>query len=78
MAAAVYAGNSTLYKDESRGGYLLLITPDSRSASEFNRICNLISEYSRPEKAALSTRAYLEEHYEPLIKEHAIEALAQI
>ena len=78
VAAAVYAGNSTLYKDESRGGYLLLITPDSRSASEFNRICNLISEYSRPEKAALSTRAYLEEHYEPLIKEHAIEALAQI
>lgn len=78
VAVAVYTGNSTLYKDESRGGYLLLITPDSRSASEFNRICNLISEYGRPEKAALSARAYLEEHYEPLIKDHAIESLAQI
>lgn len=78
MAVTVYTGNSTLYKDETNGGYLLLIMPDSRSASEFNRICNLISEYGRPEKAALSARAYLEEHYEPLIKEHAIEALAQI
>lgn len=78
VAVTVYTGNSTLYKDETNGGYLLLIMPDSRSASEFNRICNLISEYGRPEKAALSARAYLEEHYEPLIKEHAIEALAQI
>lgn len=56
----------------------MLIAPGSRNASDFNRICNLISEYGRPEKAALSAKAYLEEHYEPLIKEHAIEALSQI
>lgn len=78
VAVSVYTGNSTLYKDETGGGYLLLIAPNSRSASEFNRICNLISEYGKPEKAALSAKAYLEEHYEPLIKEHAIEALSQI
>lgn len=78
VAALSYKGSSTLYKDETGGGYLLLITPDSRNAAEFNRICNLISEYGRPEKASLSAKAYLEEHYEPLIKEHAIESLAQI
>lgn len=78
VAVSVYTGDSTLYKDETSEGYLLLIAPNTRSASEFNRICNLISEYGKPEKAALSAKAYLEEHYEPLIKEHAIEALSQI
>ena len=78
VAAAFYKGNSVLYKDEIGGTYLLLINSDNQSASDFNRICNLISEYGRPEKASLSAKAYLEEHYEPLIKEHAIETLTQI
>lgn len=78
IAAPSYKGMNTLYKDESAGCYLLLIDADKQSASDFNRICNLISEYGRPEKAVLSAKAYLEEHYEPLIKDHAIESLAQI
>lgn len=78
VAAASYKGINTLYKDESTGSYLLLINSDKQSASDFNRICNLISEYGRPEKSVLSAKAYLEEHYEPLIKDHAIESLAQI
>ena len=78
VAASSYKGINTLYKDEAGGKYLLLITPAGQSAADFNRICNLISEYAKPEKAVLSARAYLEEHYEPLIKDNAIEALAQI
>lgn len=78
VAAASYEGISTLYKDETSGSYLLLINTEKQSAADFNRICNLMSEYGRPEKTALSAKAYLEEHYEPLIKDHAIEALAQI
>ena len=78
VAASSYRGVNTLYKDEAKGGYLLLINSAMLSAPDFNRICNLISEYGKLEKAALSTKAYLEEHYEPLIKDNAIEALAQL
>lgn len=78
VAASSYKGTNTLYKDETKGGYLLLVTSAMLSAQDFNRICNLISEYGKPERAALSTKAYLEEHYEPLIRNNAIEALAQI
>ena len=78
VAAPTYKGVSTLYKDETNSSYLLLIGSTMQSAAEFNRVCNLMSEYGKPEKAALSAKAYLEEHYEPLIKDHAIEALAQI
>ena len=78
VAAPTYKGASTLYKDETNGSYLLLISSTMQSAAEFNRICNLMSEYGKPEKAVLSAKAYLEEHYEPLIKDNAVEALAQI
>ena len=78
VASVSYTGINTLYKDETSGKYLLLINSSGQNAADFNRICNLISEYGRPEKAVISAKAYLEEHYEPLIKDHAIEALAQI
>ena len=70
--------SNTLYKDEADGSYLLLITPVELDASDFNRICSLISEYGRPEKTVNSARAYLEEHFEPLIKDSAVETLAQL
>ena len=78
VASSSYKGTNTLYKDEAGGNYLLLVSSGGQTAADFNRICNLISEYGKPEKAVLSAKAYLEEHYEPLIKDHAIESLAQI
>ncbi len=78
MAAPCYRGASTLYKDETDGSYLLLISSAKQTPADFNRICNMISEYGKPEKSVLSATAYLEEHYEPLIKDNAIEALSQI
>ncbi len=70
--------SNTLYKDEAGGNYLLLIVPEAMDTADFNRICSLISEYGKPEKTANSAKAYLEEHYEPLIKESALETLAKL
>lgn len=78
VVSASYQGLSSLYKNETAGTYLLLISPEGQNASDFNRTCNLISEYGRPEKSVNSAKAYLEEHFDPLIKDHALEALAQI
>lgn len=73
-----FKGASVLYKDEAGGNYLLLIVPDEQSIADYNRLCNIISEYGRLERSAAATKAYLEEHFEPLIKEHAVETLAGI
>lgn len=78
VASSSYQGLNSLYKNEANGSYLLLISSDGQKASDFNRICNLVSEYGRPEKSVLSAKAYLEEHFEPLIKDNALESLAQI
>lgn len=78
VAASSYKGDDILYKDEAGGSYLLLLNPAKQNIAEFNRVCSLISEYGRPEKSVQAAKAYLEEHYEPLIREHAMETLAQI
>lgn len=78
VASPSYRGVNSLYKNDANGSYLLLISSAGQNAADFNRICNLISEYGRPEKSVLSAKAYLEEHFEPLIKDNALSALAQI
>lgn len=78
VASASYQGINSLYKDERKGSYLLMIDSTGQDASSFNRICNLITEYGKPERSVLSAKAYLEEHCEPLIRDNALASLAQI
>ena len=78
IAAVSYHGMNSLYKDEASGANLLLLSSADMSPADFNRICNLASEYGRTEKAARTTSAHLEEHSEPLIKDHALEVLSRL
>lgn len=78
IAAAFYQGSNSLYKDEVSGNYLLLLNSADLSPATFNKICNLSSEYGKAEKSVLATKAYLEEHFEPLIKDNAFEILSRL
>lgn len=78
VAAASYQGVSSLFKDEISGNYILLLSSEGLSAASFNKICNLVSEYGKAEKAAHAVKAHLEEHFEPLIKDNALEVLSKI
>ena len=44
----------------------------------FNKICNMLSEYGNPEKLASANEAYMEEHFEPVIKDKAVQALSLV
>lgn len=51
------------------------------STDAFNRLCNLLSEYSEPLKTAAAPNAfeaYYEEHYETIIREHALSTLSTL
>lgn len=78
VASSSYQGKNSLYKDDASGKYLLLLNPGTMDMDAYNRVCSLISEYARVEKTASATSAYLEEHYEPLIRDNALEVLSQI
>lgn len=73
-----YHEENSLYKDEAGNIYLLTVSKGSHTPEEYNKICNVLSEYGTPERHSASSEAYLEEHFTPLIKNNALQSLAQI
>ena len=44
----------------------------------FSRICNILSEYGTRVKPESASEAYYQEHYEVIIRAHALEKMALI
>ena len=78
ILAQHYSGKNSLYKNEKTSGYLLVVAQSDHTPEEFNKICNMLSEYGSPEKIASASEAYMEEHFEPVIRDKAVQALALI
>lgn len=74
----MYFGSNTLYKDSAMGLYLLALTQSDHTTNDFNRICNMLSEYGSLEKSSGASLAFLEEHCELLISAQAVQQLAAI
>ncbi|NLL76262.1 MAG: adaptor protein MecA [Clostridiales bacterium] len=78
VLAPNYVGSNSLYKNDINRRYVLIVTKGSHTPVEFNKICNILSEYGTNEKYALASEAYFEEHFEPIIKNNAIQSLSKI
>ncbi|GHU62514.1 hypothetical protein FACS189418_4040 [Clostridia bacterium] len=74
----VYQGENTLYKSDGETGYYLLLNKSFHTSIEFNRVCNIVSEYGQKLKSSLAHLAYFEEHYIILIRESALQILANL
>jgi adapter protein MecA 1/2 len=73
-----YNGVNSLYKNEKTSGYMLVVSQSGHTPEQFNRICNMLSEYGTLEKFVSASEAYMEEHFEPIIKDNAVQSLSQI
>lgn len=73
-----YNGINSLYKNNAKHRFMLVISKSNHTPVEFNKICNILSEYGTCEKYVSASEAYLEEHFEPLIRDNAIQSLSQI
>ena len=74
----MYDGGNTLYKDETSDIYILVLTQSTLAASDFNRICNMLSEYGLSEQGNGATLAFLEEHCEVIVARNAIQILGNL
>lgn len=72
----IYDGANTLYKDQYEGIYIIALTQSDHSTADFNRICNMLSEYGSFEKGTGASLAYLEEHCEKILSPDAVQKLA--
>ncbi len=74
----IYHGSNTLYKDTAENIYILAIMQSDHSINDFNRICNMLTEFGTLEKSSGATLAFLEEHCEALLSNDAIQRLSAI
>lgn len=73
-----YDGVNSLYKNEGAGAYSLILTKGNHTPEEFNKVCNIISEYGSTEKYSAGTEAFLNEHCELFIADKALQSLAMV
>ncbi|MCR4739919.1 MAG: adaptor protein MecA [Lachnospiraceae bacterium] len=75
MINNVYRGRNSLYKDARNNRYILVVTKSDHDEAEFNKICNMISEYGRFERFNSASEAFLNENGSLIIKDNALEKL---
>ncbi|MBQ7563399.1 MAG: adaptor protein MecA [Lachnospiraceae bacterium] len=71
----VYSGRNSLYKDKKLNRYILIVNKSGHSEADFNKICNMISEYGRFERMTPATEAFLEEDGSLIIRDNALHKL---
>lgn len=73
-----YAGVNDLYKNEEEHKYYLLVSKSKQTPEEFNKVCNILSEYAVQQTYTPAAGAFFAEHYQPIIKGDALQTLAQL
>ena len=78
VLGSAFKGSSTLYKNPITGIYYLEMNNKHLSPEDFNRICNIATEYGHCEKYTEMMSAYFGEHYDCLIKNKALQVLSKL
>lgn len=73
-----YRGENSLFKQKDSGRFYLILRKSDHTPEEFNKICNIISEYAHGEKYTPASEAFMEEHAECLIRNAALQNLTRI
>lgn len=76
IIAPYYQGINTLYKNSVTTTYYLVISKSEHTPEDFNKICNIISEYGKAEKTTYASPYYYEEHFEVIVKDSAVQILS--
>jgi adapter protein MecA 1/2 len=74
----IFTGVSSLYQNPKDRGYFLLLTHQNDQAEQFNKCCNIASEYGTLKKTLPTTPHWLAEHFQTVIAENAVQVLSQI
>ena len=75
LISSRYQGESALYKEASTGKFFLLLTDSADNRADFDRICNIASEYGTLQRSMSASGSFLQEHYEVLIRNNAVQSL---
>ena len=78
IAGPLCTSPNTLYKNPANKRYYLVLHEAVGLEDAFHRICNLLSEFGEAVKTSPASEAYYEEHYDTIVREHALQSLAAL
>ena len=78
MIGNTYLDFNSLYKDNTENLYFLAVMQNEHSVNDFNRVCNMLTEFGTLERSSGASLAFLEEHCELLISNNAMQQMATI
>lgn len=78
ILCSFYDGDNTLYKKPNDAEYFLLISKGLHTPEDFNKVCNILSEFSHQLKYLPAAEAYMREHYDVILAGSAIQVLAKL
>lgn len=73
-----YDDKNSLYKDPDNNCFYLVLRKGHHSPEEFNKVCNIMSEYASTLKYTSAIGAYFDEHFRVLIADSALQVLADL
>lgn len=73
-----YNGENDLYKSTIPEGYYLVLHKSEHTAEQFNKVCNILAEYSLVVRYTKGSNAFLSEHASIMLKADALQKLSQI
>ncbi len=74
----IYHGRNDLFKNTETGEFHLILSKSDHTPGEFNKVCNILSEYGSSGKYTPAGEAYLREHYTQILRGQALQRLAEI
>lgn len=78
LISKFYHGENSLYKSEKTGKLILIIHKSDHTPEDFNKVCNIISEYGKSERFTDSYAAFLDEHGDAIVSDTALLTLAAL
>lgn len=78
VLAPFYKGSNSLFKDPKSGYYFLILQMSNHTPAEFNKVCNIVTEYGEPSRTTYASTAYFDEHFTPILADTALKQLAKL
>ena len=73
-----YKDSNSVYKNPSDRRYYLCISKTKCNSKDFNKVCNILSEYGQKESGFHNHIGFFAEHCECIIAEHALHILRRL
>ena len=78
MLEDVYFGINSLYKDPDYHDYYLAVSKSGHSLDEFNRTCNILSEYAVRVSGEMAVDGFMSEHFDVIVENQAVQVMSQL